>query len=66
MKDDADPVAVVADLNEVWVAANVKEKDMSLLSSLKRWKYPWSRNQIRPSAVQSTISTKCWMKIRVR
>lgn len=26
MKDDADPVAVVADLNEVWVAANVKEK----------------------------------------
>lgn len=66
MKDDADPVAVVADLNEVWVAANVKEKDMSLLSSLKRWKYPWSRNQIRPSAVQSIISTKCWMKIRVR
>ena len=36
MKDDADPVAVVADLNEVWVAANVKEKDMSLLSSLKK------------------------------
>lgn len=26
MKDDADPVAVVADLNEVWVAANVKER----------------------------------------
>ena len=36
MKDDADPVAVVADLNEIWVAANVKEKDMSLLSSLKK------------------------------
>ena len=36
MKDDADPVAVVADLNEVWVAANVKEKDLSLLSSLKK------------------------------
>ena len=29
MTDDADPVAVVADLNEVWVAANVKEKDIS-------------------------------------
>lgn len=36
IKDDADPVAVVADLNEVWVAANVKEKDMPLLSALKQ------------------------------
>jgi cobalt-zinc-cadmium efflux system membrane fusion protein len=36
MKEDADPVAVIADLNEVWVAANVKEKDMPLLSDLKQ------------------------------
>lgn len=36
MKEDADPVAVIADLNEVWVAANVKEKDMPLLSNLKQ------------------------------
>lgn len=36
MKEDADPVAVIADLNEVWVAANVKEKDMPLLSALKQ------------------------------
>lgn len=36
MKEDAGPVAVIADLNEVWVAANVKEKDMPLLSDLKQ------------------------------
>lgn len=36
IKEDAEPIAVVADLNEVWVAANVKEKDMPLLSSLKQ------------------------------
>ena len=36
IKEDADPVAVVADLNEVWVVANVKEKDMPLLADLKQ------------------------------
>lgn len=36
IKDDAEPVAVVANLNEVWVAANVKEKDINLLSALKQ------------------------------
>lgn len=36
IKEDAEPVAVVADLNEVWVAANVKEKDLPLLSALKQ------------------------------
>ena len=28
LKDDADPVAVVADLSKVWVSAQVKEKDI--------------------------------------
>lgn len=35
-KDDADPIAVIADLNRVWVAANVKEKDLALISNLKQ------------------------------
>ena len=34
MKEDADPVAVIADLNKVWVAAHVKEKDMNLVQAL--------------------------------
>ena len=35
-KDDAEPVAVIADLNRIWVAANVKEKDLALISNLKQ------------------------------
>ena len=66
MKDDADPVAVVADLNEVWVAANVKEKDMSLLSSLKKVEISLVSQSNQTSAAQSTISMKCWMKTHVR
>ncbi|WP_293665880.1 efflux RND transporter periplasmic adaptor subunit [uncultured Parabacteroides sp.] len=34
MKEDADPVAVIADLNKVWVVAHVKEKDMRLVQAL--------------------------------
>ncbi|WP_294555223.1 efflux RND transporter periplasmic adaptor subunit [uncultured Bacteroides sp.] len=34
LKEDADPVAIIADLNKVWVAANVKEKDIPLIRSL--------------------------------
>jgi len=36
MKEDANPVAIIADLNKVWVAANVKEKDMPLIHSLSK------------------------------
>lgn len=36
LKDDAEPVAVIADLNNVWVSANVKEKDMPLIRSLDK------------------------------
>ena len=36
MKEDAEPVVVIADLNKVWVAANVKEKDMPLVRSLEQ------------------------------
>ena len=31
MKEDAEPVAVIADLSKVWVVAHVKEKDLSLI-----------------------------------
>lgn len=34
IKEDADPVAVVANLDKVWVVANVKEKDLPLIQSL--------------------------------
>lgn len=34
IKEDADPVAVIADLSKVWVAANVKEKDLNLIRTL--------------------------------
>ena len=34
MKEDAEPVAVIADLRKVWVVAHVKEKDLSLIQTL--------------------------------
>lgn len=34
IKEDAEPVAVIANLNKVWVAAHVKEKDMGMIQSL--------------------------------
>lgn len=34
MKEDAEPVAVIADLSKVWVVAHVKEKDLSLIQTL--------------------------------
>lgn len=35
MKEDAEPEAVIANLNKVWVVANVKEKDLNLIQNLK-------------------------------
>lgn len=35
VRDDADPLVVVADLDKVWVVANVKEKDMRLVERLQ-------------------------------
>ena len=35
IKDDADPLAIVADLDKVWVVAHVKEKDISLLHNIE-------------------------------
>ena len=35
LKEDADPVMIVADLEKVWVVANVKEKDLSLVQALE-------------------------------
>ena len=35
IKEDAEPSVIIADLNKVWVAANVKEKDMPLVRSLE-------------------------------
>ena len=32
LKDDADPIAVVADLSKVWIAAQVKEKDIRYIN----------------------------------
>lgn len=34
MKEDAEPVAVIADLSKVWVVAHVKEKDLNLIQAL--------------------------------
>ena len=34
LKEDAEPVATVANLNKVWVVAHVKEKDISLIRGL--------------------------------
>ena len=34
VKEDAEPVAVIADLSKVWVVAHVKEKDLSLIQAL--------------------------------
>ncbi len=34
LKEDADPIATVANLDKVWVVAHVKEKDISLIRNL--------------------------------
>ena len=34
IKEDAEPVAVIANLSKVWVAAHVKEKDMGMIQTL--------------------------------
>jgi cobalt-zinc-cadmium efflux system membrane fusion protein len=34
IKEDADPLVIVADLNKVWVVAHVKEKDIHLLKNI--------------------------------
>jgi len=33
LKDDTEPVAIVADLSEVWIAAQVKEKDIRFINA---------------------------------
>ncbi|MEG1684418.1 MAG: efflux RND transporter periplasmic adaptor subunit [Bacteroides sp.] len=35
IKEDAQPLAVIADLNKVWVVAHVKEKDIRLIEKLQ-------------------------------
>lgn len=35
LKEDADPVMIVADLEKVWVVAHVKEKDLPLVQALE-------------------------------
>ena len=35
LKDDADPLAIVADLDKVWVIAHVKEKDIPMLLNIE-------------------------------
>ena len=34
IKEDAEPVAVIANLNKVWVVAHVKEKDLGMIQTL--------------------------------
>lgn len=34
LKDDAEPIATVANLNKVWMVAHVKEKDINMIRSL--------------------------------
>lgn len=35
IKEDAEPLAIIADLNRVWVIAHVKERDIRLIEKLK-------------------------------
>ena len=35
IQDDAEPIAIIADLNQVWAIANVKEKDLHLIQDLE-------------------------------
>lgn len=35
LKDDAEPVALVAELSKVWVAGQIKEKDLGIIKNLK-------------------------------
>ena len=35
LKEEADPVMIIADLEKVWVVANVKEKDLPLVQALE-------------------------------
>ena len=48
IKEDAGPLALVADLNKVWVVAHVKEKDIPLIRRL-------NRADIRLMAVPDTV-----------
>lgn len=48
IKEDAGPLALVADLNKVWVVAHVKEKDIPLIRRL-------NRADIRLMAVSDTV-----------
>lgn len=51
--DDADPLLIVADLNQVWIKAAVKEKDFRKLASLEKVEVtvPSSRD----SVIQGTV-----------
>lgn len=35
LKEDSEPIALVAELSKVWVAAQIKEKDLAIISHLK-------------------------------
>lgn len=35
LKEDSEPIALVADLSKVWIAAQIKEKDLAIISHLK-------------------------------
>ena len=37
IKEDSEPLAIVADLDKVWVIANVKEKDIPMLKSIEEY-----------------------------
>lgn len=36
LKEDAEPVAIIADLGDVWVVGQVKEKDINLIKNLEK------------------------------
>ena len=58
MKEDAEPVAVIADLSKVWVVAHVKEKDLSLIQALDEVEIRYRERFI--------TSARCWTPIPVR
>lgn len=65
IKEDAEPVAVIADLNKVWVVAHVKEKDLRLIQTLHEVRSVWLPCRISRSVVKFIISVKCWMRKHV-
>ena len=62
VKEDTEPLAVIADVSKVWVAALVKEKYFGSIKKAIALKFLPMRTPIKLFGVQFITSAKCWMK----